>query len=1108
MGRPAVAPAKVRRIILSASHQRLLTEAAAFLQESAADAGALVLAATRGAAEDFIRGCCRERNGLLGVHIMTPLEAASVLATELAVQRKLASLSGLAMTALAARAVFECRRDGGLAYFEPVADTPGFPRALASLLGELRLEGVDRKQLAKAGPAGPDLARLLGSYEKELAERSLADRAAVSRLAAEAAPRSQHRLIGLPLILLDCSLDSACERELAAALARRSTAVFSAVVVGDRSGAGHLEKILNVKAENVDAGPSERSLDRVRRHVFSLEVPPPRELDGSVEFFSAPGEGMECVEIARRIRLLADKGLTFDRAAILLRSPENYQPLVEEALRRAGIPAYFTRGTTRPDPAGRAFLALLACAAERLSAARFAEYLSLGQVPGLDESGAPPKPRAEWTPPEEEEIPVLKTAPDDGKTPGLELDESDQSPVIAGTLRVPFAWEKLLVDAAVIGGRDRWSRRLRGLEQELRLQFAELKEPDDPRRAHLERQIERLGNLERFALPVIGRLDALPSNAAWGEWLERLRELAAMTLRHPQSVLSALGELQAMDAVGPVGLEEVRGALADRLSFLRVEPPGRRYGRVFVGTIGEVRGRSFEAVFLPGLAESSFPRKVLEDPLLLDEHRKKLEAPLRLRDDRLERERLLLRLAAGAAREQLVVSYPRMDVAQTRSRVPSFYFWEVVRAAEGRLPDLRELERRAARAAPTRLGWPAPKDPQEAIDDAEYDLAVLDPLLHKPRGEPASRGQARYLVESNELLARSLRARWRRWDSSSWSGADGIVEPCAGARAALAAHRVSARSYSPTALETFACCPYRFLLHAIHRLRPREQAAPLEQLDPLTRGALFHAAQFEVFRALQGAGFLPVDAANLEGALALAEGALDQVAAEHEEKLAPAIPRVWQSEMEKVRADLRGWVRQLLAVHTEWLPAHFEFAFGLTDRPRRDPKSTADEALILNGVRLRGSIDLVEKHRRTERLRVTDHKTGKAPTDMPLLVAGVAQSPQVVNGGRTLQPVLYALAAEKLLGQPVESGMLFYCTQLGSYRNFQIPLDDETRQAAAQVLATIDRAVEQGFLPAAPREQACAYCDYSLVCGPYEEMRLRRKQRARLAELETLRQMP
>ena len=75
--------------------------------------------------------------------------------------------------------------------------------------------------------------------------------------------------------------------------------------------------------------------------------------------------------------------------AVLLRAPQLYGSLLESALRRAGVPAWFARATSRPDPAGRAFLALLDCALENLSARRFAEYLSLAQVPNLDEKGQP-----------------------------------------------------------------------------------------------------------------------------------------------------------------------------------------------------------------------------------------------------------------------------------------------------------------------------------------------------------------------------------------------------------------------------------------------------------------------------------------------------------------------------------------------------------------------------------------------------------------------------------------------------------------------------------------------------------------------------------------------
>ena len=124
-----------------------------------------------------------------------------------------------------------------------------------------------------------------------------------------------------------------------------------------------------------------------------------------VMILSAPGESRECVEIARLVHAEAAKGVPFDRMAILLRAPAQYRAHLEEALRRASVPAHFARGTVQPDPAGRAFVALLACAAEGLSARRFAEYLSLGQVPDANDEGEPPAPPPladRWVPADEE----------------------------------------------------------------------------------------------------------------------------------------------------------------------------------------------------------------------------------------------------------------------------------------------------------------------------------------------------------------------------------------------------------------------------------------------------------------------------------------------------------------------------------------------------------------------------------------------------------------------------------------------------------------------------------------------------------------------------------
>src|SRR6202035_2167380 len=102
------------------------------------------------------------------------------------------------------------------------------------------------------------------------------------------------------------------------------------------------------------------------------------------------------------------------------------------------------------------------------------------------------------------------------------------------TLAVPIGWEKLLVDAAVIGGHERWARRLRGLRAELQAQLRDLDKEDESHRPHIERRIEQLTRLEHFALPLIDMLGSLPTQAHWGDWLERLTELASMALRHPE----------------------------------------------------------------------------------------------------------------------------------------------------------------------------------------------------------------------------------------------------------------------------------------------------------------------------------------------------------------------------------------------------------------------------------------------------------------------------------------------------------------------------------------------------------------------------------------------
>jgi RecB family exonuclease len=470
----------------------------------------------------------------------------------------------------------------------------------------------------------------------------------------------------------------------------------------------------------------------------------------------------------------------------------------------------------------------------------------------------------------------------------------------------------------------------------------------------------------------------------------------------------------------------------------------------------------------------------MEDPLLLDFHRQKLAGPMIRNKQRREHERLLLSIAAAAANKRFTFSYPRIDVGQSRPRVPSLYALETTRAALGHLPELRSFQEKAAQAAPSRLDRPAPIEFEDAIDDAEYDLVALHHALHRKGKEKL--GAMAYLTRVSEPLARSLRARYRQWEIGQWTIYDGLIVPEAERNPVLHAYRLSARPYSATTLQAFAACPYRFALLGMYGLRPRDRIQPLNQMDPLTRGALFHEAQREFFQRAQSAHLLPVTPANLQPALQALDDALNGTAERYSELLAPAIARVWRAEIEEIRTDLHGWLQEVVT-QAEWIPEHFELAFGLKDTDGRDRDSSPEPVELNRGIQIRGAIDLIERHAVRGTLRVVDHKTGKAPD----------KRFGAVGGGTSLQPLLYSLAAEKMLTARVESGRLFYCTQRGNYCSAEVQVTDQTRLRVYRALEIIDEAIASGMLPAAPGRNECTFCDCRCACGTHEELRARRK---------------
>ena len=206
--------------------------------------------------------------------------------------------------------------------------------------------------------------------------------------------------------------------------------------------------------------------------------------------------------------------------------------------------------------------------------------------------------------------------------------------------------------------------------------------------------------------------------------------------------LQALGDLEAFQP--RVSFDTFADYCQKSLDAAAHQPGKFEGGGVFVGDVMSARGLSWPLVIVLGLVEKSFPRPVREDPLLVDEERARISADLPQKLDGHEEERLLFSLASAAAREKLVLSYPRLEPATSRPRLASFLLLEYAGAAS-----FQALEKQA-----TKIPLSPVRETDEPLNERELDLAALESLVDK----------SHYLRQVSPLLADGVAhagARWR-----------------------------------------------------------------------------------------------------------------------------------------------------------------------------------------------------------------------------------------------------------------------------------------------------------------------------------------------------------
>src|SRR5262249_36118540 len=265
------------RVVTSTAGHDRITHARDWLKARAPSEEILILAPTLGAANEITRSLAQEKRASFGHHRLTLGQLAAALARPVFTVQRTVPLAALGIQAVANRAIHKLSEIGGLGRYAKLTSGPGFARAIANVITELRLEQIEPDALAHVAP---DLRPLLQAYEWELAEHGFTDWPGLLRTAASAAADSgcRHQLLDLPTLLLDVPLTTASDIALFRALCARSPEMLVTVPAMDSVTLARLRSDLGadiVDLDSPDASPQDLkqkesgSLSRLQRHIFN-----------------------------------------------------------------------------------------------------------------------------------------------------------------------------------------------------------------------------------------------------------------------------------------------------------------------------------------------------------------------------------------------------------------------------------------------------------------------------------------------------------------------------------------------------------------------------------------------------------------------------------------------------------------------------------------------------------------------------------------------------------------------------------------------------------------------------------------------------------------------
>lgn len=533
----------------------------------------------------------------------------------------------------------------------------------------------------------------------------------------------------------------------------------------------------------------------------------------------------------------------------------------------------------------------------------------------------------------------------------------------------------------------------------------------------------------------------------------------------PEALSKVFVELHALDRLEvEITWDEWADTFAEILARTTCALASSSHHGVQVLDAMAARGVGFRALFVIGMNEKLFPRYIHEDGFLRDRHRLVLSETLGYKiDQKLQgyaEEALLFELLRASAGERLYLSYQRTDAAG-RPLAPSGYLHAIGAVLQGSDTEpLFALPRRWPERAILPLFTPHLLTREELAVSTVLEGRDVSDLL-----EAVGRAG---LLFSHGLRAQSVIES----GLPALSAYDGMLE-----HAGAHWNRVTARGFSPTALETYARCPFQYFSGQVLKLESVRHVPSME-LTPPAMGQLCHDAlrlsYLTLFQQGWPATALPASLITAEVNQAVAE-AFDDYALTH----GTGYALTWTLAQESVRRLIEATITldREAALASGFHPAEFEL----------DANGTLPDGTDGGEISLRGRWDRLDRHQGSGAVRVIDYKYRAndrvEAKDRNLLQAAVR--------AQRLQPALYALMTpagssgdrQKSLPEQVEFLYLLpradpaverVSFAASAWQGPSGPLLSRTMQ----VLLDGIRAAQYFIVP----DAHCTHCEFSTAC--------------------------